>query len=484
MSSTQPRRRPKLSLVLSYPLAVLLPAVGSYVTQHLHSLQALPFSMHFIAVVCVAAIGGLPPAILAIVVSVCLRNLSHIGGLDPMGLPHYDPIRVSVILIAVLIVSFARASRLRSQQGLKRTFAELQERNDDLIASLGNSKCACWTFDLESGLSPRWYPGSYPIFGRPFPEIEAMPSILPLVHLDDHPRFPDLIEQLRSSHDPIVFEYRCLWPDGELHWLEMRATRIPHKRCAWRGVTLDITERKLAETALLRSEKLAAMGRLASTVAHEINNPLEAVTNLLYLARSDDSLQHNTSAYLAAAERELARLSNITRLTLGFVRISGEPAAINVAAVASEVITIFQHRFDARDVRLLADCDPTVFVHMSPHELRQIITNLIANAADAVSSQPPNGETACIALRIRREPGTAVLLLEDNGEGIDTADLSRIFEAFYSTKAEVGAGIGLWVSKEIVEKSGGRISVTSTRDRGTLPGGISTSFRVELPLAT
>jgi signal transduction histidine kinase len=464
--------------VLSYLLALLLPLAGSFLTQRVHALQTTPYAAHFIAAVCVAAIGGFAPAMLSLAVAVCLRNLLHIGGLDAAALPRYHAVHVAVLALGALVISVARNSRLRSQQNLQRTLTELQERNTDLITSLGNSRCACWTFDLDSGLSPRWYAGSYPIFGRPFAEIEAMPSILSLVHPDDHARFPALIEHLRSSHDPVVFEYRCPWPNGELHWLEMRATRAPHLPCAWRGVTLDITDRKQAEFALLRAEKLAAMGRLASTVAHEINNPLEAVTNLLYLASADETLDELTRSYLTAAERELSRLSNITRLTLGFVRIGGVTSAVDVATVVDEVLAIFQHRLDARGVRLLRDCPAGLLVQMPPHELRQIVTNLVANAADAVSA-----EDGIIAVRLQQHGGSAVLLVEDNGEGISSQDLGRIFEAFFSTKEEVGTGIGLWVSKELTEKNGGSIAVESTRDRGTLPGGVSTVFRIELPLA-
>jgi PAS domain S-box-containing protein len=477
MSITTPRLRPKASLVLSYVLAVVLPVAGSFFTQHVQALRVTPFAAHFIAVVCVAAIGGFAPAMLSLAVSVCLRNLLHVDQLDAVGLPHYHVVQIGVLALGALVISIARNSRLRSQQSLERTLSELQERNGDLITSLGSSRCACWTFDLESGVSPRWYAGSYPIFGRPFAEIEAMPSLLPLVHPDDHHHFPRLIEQLRETHDPIVFEYRCAWPNGELHWLEMRATRVPGLPCVWRGVTLDITDRKQAEFALLRAEKLAAMGRLASTVAHEINNPLEAVTNLLYLARADETLDDTTRSYLSAAERELARLSNITRLTLGFVRIGGATAAVDVAVVVDEVLAIFQHRMEARGVRLERDYTSGVLVEMPPHELRQIVTNLVANAVDAVSA-----EDGAIAVRVQQCDGCAVLIVEDDGEGISAQDLGRIFEAFFSTKEEVGTGIGLWVSKELAEKNGGSIAVESTRERGGLAGGVSTVFRVELPL--
>jgi signal transduction histidine kinase len=247
----------------------------------------------------------------------------------------------------------------------------------------------------------------------------------------------------------------------------------------WRGVTLDITERKKTEAALLRAEKLAAMGRLASTVAHEINNPLESVTNLLYLARAGASMDEETQAYLATAENELARLSNITRLTLGFVRTSASSAETQVADVVDEVLSIFSHRFETKNVHVDCHYEPDVCITIAPHELRQIATNLIANAADAVGA----GD-ARIGIHVAREEGKAVLLVEDNGAGIDDEHLPRIFEAFFSTKEEVGTGIGLWVTRELVEKNGGRIFAKSSKVvGGGLASGVTTQFRVEFPLS-
>jgi len=253
----------------------------------------------------------------------------------------------------------------------------------------------------------------------------------------------------------------------------MRGTRLDGPGCRWRGVTLDVTERKLAEDALLRSEKLAAMGRLASTVAHEINNPLESVTNLLYLIRNEE-LPETARGYLATAERELARLGNITRLTLGFVRSNASSSSVEVAAVLDDVLSIFQHRLDTRRVLVERIYEPNVFIDIPPHELRQIATNLVANAADAV----PLG-SAQIAITICRNAETAVLVVQDNGPGIQATHIPRIFEPFFSTKQEVGTGIGLWVTRELVEKNGGSISVESS------PGaaGFRTAFRIEFPLA-
>jgi len=471
--TSMPRFDPWSRPWLAYALALLLPLAGTLASQHFPVIAAIPYSPHLLAVVVIVLLGGLLPSIMAAIIALTSRIVLIFHGALSFATLRTEMLHASVLVVAALIVWAMGRRRRHAELGLEDALTALHERNDDLVRSLGSSKCACWIFDLDNGASPRWYGGSYPIFGRPFSELEALPSVLPLVHPEDHPRLAELIAQLRSAPGPIVFEYRCLWPNGELHWLEMRGTRISDRPCVWRGVTLDITERRLAEAALLRAEKLAAMGRLASTVAHEINNPLEAVTNLLYLARSDDALAEPTRSYLMTAEKELARLGNITRLTLGFVRSSGTVTAVDVASTVDDVLSIFQHRFDTQSIVVERHYTPGITVYIAAHELRQIVTNLVANAADAVQRN-----AARIVISIGRDDSRAILSVADNGSGIELAHLHRIFDPFFSTKEEVGTGIGLWVTRELVEKNAGRIAVETTN----LPPGLSTRFRIELPM--
>jgi PAS domain S-box-containing protein len=498
------RRRPsRRDICLA--LAILLPPVSAFLSIHVVVLHRVPFGLFVISTVLIAALGGMLPALIsagfAILLSVIFPIPAHHG---PIGYFATNLPRDLVLLVAAILVSIISDSRRRYEDELHLALAELQERSNDLVASLNSSKCASWTLDMTSGRSARWFSGSYQVFGRPFSEIEAMTSLAQLLHPDDRPRLVEVAQQMRSSDEPIVFEYRSPWPNGETHWLEMRANRVAGPGCHWRGVTVDITERKLTEAALLRSEKLAAMGRLASTVAHEINNPLEAVTNLLYLARAVEPLHEDTADYLAEAERELARLSNITRLTLGFVRTTGHVADTDVAEVVEEVLNLFHHRLETKNVHIERQYEPGVAVRIAPHELRQIATNLVANATDAVGLSDGR-----ISIRIHHEDGQAgahgVLLVEDNGSGIDADHLSRIFEPFFSTKEELGTGIGLWVTKELVERNGGRILVASDRPAGnrigidsaaregaghingvahggSSNGHLTTRFRIELPL--
>jgi PAS domain S-box-containing protein len=468
-------------------LAIVLPPLLAFLTTHVRVLQHVSFSLFFLTTLLIATIGGLAPSLTAAGVALAISIAVPLSG-RPAGFYARDIPRDLLLFFAAVMFSFISDSRRRYEAELRIALEELRERSDELVASLNNSKCACWTLDLESGRSARWFIGSYPVFGRPFRELEAMPSLSPLLHPEDRIRLKALVDTMRTTAEPVVFEHRVPWPNGEMHWLEMRGNRIAGPGLQWRGVTVDITERKLAEAALLRSEKLAAMGRLASTVAHEINNPLEAVTNLLYLARSANAGNPEAQTYLASAEQELARLSNITRLTLGFVRTNGLVAETDVAAIVEEVLSLFQHQLQNKKVRVEKQYEPGVAIRIAPHELRQIATNLVANATDAVHTSD-----GCIAIRVLREEdnGAAqgVLLVEDNGGGIEADHLSRIFEPFFSTKQEVGTGIGLWVTKELVEKNGGRVLVTSATaatDRKVQfqPPGAKTTFRVEFPLTS
>ncbi len=225
------------------------------------------------------------------------------------------------------------------------------------------------------------------------------------------------------------------------------------------------------ELALIRSEKLVAIGRLSATIAHEINNPLEAVTNLLYLASSDQHLRPETRRYLEQADQELARLTSIARHTLTFVRTTAKGPS-NIAAIAESVVAMFQPRCHSygSEIRLLQSLNFSVDV--PPDDLRQILTNLVSNACDALMIC-----TGLIEVEISAKEEFAVIEVRDMGAGIAADNLDRVFDALFTTKEGVGTGIGLWVTKELVEKSGGHINVDS-RDSSDF----RTTFRVEFPL--
>jgi two-component system, chemotaxis family, CheB/CheR fusion protein len=241
------------------------------------------------------------------------------------------------------------------------------------------------------------------------------------------------------------------------------------------AIARDISTQKRAEIALRRNEKLAAAGRLAATVAHEINNPLEAVTNLLYLARNDRNKQQE---YLARAEREVQRIGAIAQQTLGFVREGTSTTALNVAETLDQVLQLYLPKLNTKRVQIEKKYDPQVEIQGFPGELRQLFSNLIINAVDAMND---GGRLLIRVVRAhdwgnRRRPGVRIVVA-DTGAGIRRSDISHIFEPFYTTKTDAGTGLGLWLSHGIIQKHGGSIRVRSR----TIPGQSGTAFCVFLP---
>jgi signal transduction histidine kinase len=241
----------------------------------------------------------------------------------------------------------------------------------------------------------------------------------------------------------------------------------------------DLTLQKKSEELLRRTEKLAVAGRLAASIAHEINNPLEAVTNLLFLV-GGTPLDDDARNYLELASRELDRVAQITVQTLRFHRRSSRPTDADLRELVETVLPLFESRIRLLHGTINARFRPAPSVLIHDGEVRQVIANLISNATDALS------DGGSLFLRIApashprtRRPGIA-LTVADTGTGMAPETLARIYEPFFSTKGNTGTGLGLWVSLEIVEKHGGTLRVRSRLAATDVPGG--TVFRLFLPL--
>lgn len=235
-----------------------------------------------------------------------------------------------------------------------------------------------------------------------------------------------------------------------------------------------------AQEALRRSEKLAATGRLAASIAHEINNPLEAVTNLLYLVRGETP-SVKAQEYLKQAEQELARVAEITKHTLRFYREPNRPVMVDLESVIDSVLTLYHSRLVAAAVQVKREVrTPSLSILTSPGELRQILANLVGNALDAMRG----GGKLRLRLSVECEPWKrtrwARLTIADTGHGIPADVLPTIFEPFITTKGETGTGLGLWVSDEIVKKNGWRMRVHSS----VRPGNSGTVFTLLMPLSS
>lgn len=245
------------------------------------------------------------------------------------------------------------------------------------------------------------------------------------------------------------------------------------------GATIEITNQRRAEAALIQSEKLAAVGRLASSIAHEINNPLESVMNLLYLARQQEN-SSETQKLLETADQELRRVSIIANQTLRFHKQASRPQEITCADLFSTVLSIYEGRIKNCGVAVMKRRRAEKSILCFEGEIRQVLSNLIGNAIDAM---PGGGK-----LFVRSREGThwrsgrpgVVVTVADNGSGIDPQTKDRIFEAFFTTKGHSGTGLGLWISAEIIERHQGSIRIRSSQRKGS-SGTVVTLF---LPFQT
>lgn len=242
----------------------------------------------------------------------------------------------------------------------------------------------------------------------------------------------------------------------------------------------DITVERRTQETLLANEKLAVAGRLAATIAHEIHNPLDAVSNLLYLMRTGVT-EEESRQFIEMAESELARVTQISRAMLGLYRESRAPVPVDLKEILHDILLLMEHRLLELNVTVEADLRRPVIVNGFPAELRQVFTNLIANAAEAAS---PGGKIRVEACERPATPSTsrgAVIIIQDNGAGIPEEARSQLFQPFFTTKGEHGTGLGLWVSRGIINKHGGSIDITS--DTGSSTHGTTvTLFLPEKPV--
>jgi PAS domain S-box-containing protein len=239
--------------------------------------------------------------------------------------------------------------------------------------------------------------------------------------------------------------------------------RTTPQQVRWVGViVLDASDRKRSEEALRKTEKLAATGRLAASIAHEINNPLEAITNLLFLLRNFCQLEDPALNYVVMAEHEARRISEITQQTLRFYRQSTLPTRANMGELLGSVLTLYRGRLNTLNIQVERDFDERMDLFCFSGELRQVFANVIGNAIDATMR---GGRLLVRARRSRNwkqpEHEGIRFAVADTGTGMEPGVRERVFEAFFTTKEVTGTGLGLWVSHEIILKHRGVVHVRS-----------------------
>lgn len=391
------------------------------------------------------------------------------------------------ILVQLAHMASVATDNVRLYREAQEQIAEIKLTQEALERSKENMELAqqyvgigIWEWDLHTealawsdkisrlhGVEPGNFDGKYA-------------SWMDCIHPEDRQQVHHAITEATARNGDYEVQYRVVYADKSVHWLETRGRTmmIGNTPVRMLGVAMDITSRKLAEEALRRSEKLAATGRLAASIAHEINNPLAAVTNALYILRISAGMPQNALEYVRTAEAELARVVHITRQTLGFYREPSSPVPIYVPQVMEEVLSAYGTKIQKHGTTVQTRYKDVGQLAAFPGELRQVFSNLVLNALEALP------EAGRIFVRVReaqdRDDKRGVrITVSDNGPGIAPENLPRIFEPFFTTKESKGTGLGLWVSQGIVHKHGGKIRVRSSSREGHH----GTTFAIFLPFA-
>ena len=261
--------------------------------------------------------------------------------------------------------------------------------------------------------------------------------------------------------------YRLMRSDGEYRWFYAQAIPIRDELGQiqkWFGTCTDVHEQRLAQEALIRSEKLAATGRMAASIAHEINNPLAAITNVVHLLRTSVERNSQEAELLNILHEEIQRVSHIVKSTLGLSRQNATSSTIRLDQLADDVLVLFEKRLDSRGIAVEKRYEENLpEVVVVPTEIRQAISNLISNAMDVSAPDDRIVISVHRGTQWQGEMRRGVRLsVADSGPGISQASRKRLFEPFFSTKADVGTGLGLWISKGIIEKHGGSLRYRSS----------------------
>ncbi len=336
------------------------------------------------------------------------------------------------------------------EQAAQFRLAAIVESSDDAIIAK----------DLN-GVITDWNAAAERMFGYSTEEIVGR-SVLTIIPRELQHEEPHILGKIRAGERIEHFETRRMRKDGEVFDISLTVSPIrdPQGRVIGASkIVRDISERKAAEAAIIEREKLAAAGRLAATLAHEVNNPLECITNLAFLLVHHEPLDDEVRKYAELLFKEVQRAGDITRQTLSYHKASRERTQVNLAEILEHIARWKKKKLEAKGVELKLEINDPPLVSGYAGELRQVFDNLIENAIDAL----PAGGTIRVRTRGRRVGQTQQLMVRvcDNGEGIPRRLWFKIFDPFFTTKTKTGSGLGLWVTREIVQKHGGTIRVRS-----------------------
>ena len=428
-----------------------------------------PFVIFVLAVVFIARFYGFGPAVVctftsALVLDFFLFRPRFAGSFTEIELE-----RLGIfVLISVLVAGLAR------QRSRAETMAD--EVRQQLAAIVTSSDDAILSFTVD-GIVTSWNRGAETLYGYSAAEILGRPLAV-LVPADHAGEVERNLELLRRGERIGSYQTDKVHKSGLRLHVSLSISAIRNEQGELVGasaIARDITQQKRTEEALRKNERLATAGRLTAAIAHEIRNPLEALTNLIYLARRD---ANGRDQYLALAEQEIGRLDSIAQQALGFVREAAAPERVDPGKLLDEVLQLYLRKLQQNRIVIDKSAQEATEVFAFPGELRQLFSNLILNAMEAMKD---GGKLRLRVMRVHEWSGTqrpgVRITIADTGNGIQTTDLPHIFEPFYTTKKEGGTGLGLWLAYGIAQKHTGWIKVASR----TTPGRSGTVFSVFLP---
>lgn len=420
---------------------------------------SMPFTLYFCAVAFAAWYGGLRPAVLSIALSLLGGSWFFAAPTHSLWVRGHDD---QVAMLMIVLVGFGIAILSRSQRGAvdRAMRAEDSERSQRERLELALTAGKMGVFEVIPDQNVFWWsPETCSLFGvNPAEFTPTRDSFAALIHPEDRGLFMQHWDESIAEHQAIDQGFRVLAAEGEVRWIGCRGTpKLDDANAGihYSGVFLDMTERKEAEHLLRNFEKLSAAARVSAAIAHEINNPLSAVTNLVYLARETPGIPQEAMEQLTLAEQELERVGHATRQALGFYRESSRAERIEIQQLIESVLKVLSTKIAEKKIAIVQELCKSAPLYAVRGEIRQLISNLLANAIEAVSV----GGTIWIETRSANEDegGFIELVVADDGHGIAPQHRDHIFEPFFTTMTRTKTGLGLWVARQIVERHQGTI---------------------------
>jgi PAS domain S-box-containing protein len=369
-----------------------------------------------------------------------------------------------------------------SEQQRVKALSRLLDTEERMKLAMEASHFATWERNLKTK-ELYWDEPCRAVFGVSGTRKLQYDDFLNHIHPDDRARTQALIETSLREHNEYNTTFRIVRDDGSIRTVISRGKVFQDENAQpvrLVGILIDITHERQSQEALIKAEKLAVAGRMAASIAHEINNPLAAASALLYTCRTDETVPEQIRERLQLVENELNRAAQITRSTLTFYRESPEPVPTNPVELVESVLQFYQTRLRKSGIEVQTQFHYSQPIQAFPGELRQVFINLIANAIDAMPTEGKLVIRVHPARHWRTGSEGYRIIFADNGSGILPENRQRLFQPFFTTKGESGTGLGLWISSQLVRKHGGELSFRSECGR---PGHRSgTVFSVWLPL--